>query len=628
MYFRGAIVDVRNKKGCTPLWLACHGGHLDVVQCLVRNGSDIDAQDNRRISCLMAGFRKGHVRVIRWVVKQVQQFPSDQEMTRYMLSIQNEPDLLKRCHQCAEYIKQAKDKQALEANKNASSLLEELDQEKSREESKKLAAQRRREKKKKKKMERKQQHTGSKEEDDDDDDNDNDDDEIQEVVDSGIDAYSQGSNSSMFGNKRRRRQFKHTDLNDQIANSSSNTGLKGNKENEKAVAAKNAANSSDNNKGKPCQVNSSMNVSTPQEEERIPRGANTVAPEPPTPAAVPLQSKASKKKKNKKKSDMSAEDLLTSGTSAMSISGSANKSKALEKAREADAANKDKLKSAQQKEALKERMKEVEEKLSQVSISTSNGTKNPPKKEKSKMEERKVVVKEKDEVHTKSSSARKSANMNVIGSMTSYKNVESLGPEPLMGISLNPSQLRKSGFDQENSNIFSSAINSSSSPTSNINNVLVNGGSMTGKGPVRSKEDGNGWKEVTRSCPSSRSKKVMVPSSVISRVIGRAGCNINAIREATGAHIEVEKQQKGQVQLERTIQIKGSADATKQAHSLITKLMNDPEVDIKKMFPVKSGSTVVSSGASVPPSRSTPTPTSGLCYTIFPTIGSSSGKTS
>lgn len=39
-----------------------------------------------------------------------------------------------------------------------------------------------------------------------------------------------------------------------------------------------------------------------------------------------------------------------------------------------------------------------------------------------------------------------------------------------------------------------------------------------------------------------RSKKVSVPSTVISRVIGRGGCNINAIRECTGAHIDIDKQ--------------------------------------------------------------------------------------
>lgn len=154
------MVDARNKKGCSPLWLACHGGHLDVAQILFRHRADLDSQDNRKISCLMAAFRKGHVKVIRWIVKNVQQFPSDQEMSRFIFGLQNEPDLLKRCQQCAEYIKQAKDKQALEANKNATILLEELDMEKSREESKRLAAQRRREKKKKKKMEKKKQLFG------------------------------------------------------------------------------------------------------------------------------------------------------------------------------------------------------------------------------------------------------------------------------------------------------------------------------------------------------------------------------------------------------------------------------------------------------------------------------------
>lgn len=51
-----------------------------------------------------------------------------------------------------------------------------------------------------------------------------------------------------------------------------------------------------------------------------------------------------------------------------------------------------------------------------------------------------------------------------------------------------------------------------------------------------------------------RSKKVSVPLNAISRVIGRGGSNINAIRTATGAQIEVEKQCKGQG--ERIITIK------------------------------------------------------------------------
>merc|ERR1711894_694592 len=93
-------------------------------------------------------------------VKHVAQYPSDQELTRYIATI-NDRDLLKKCNTCMDIIRVAKDRQAAEAAKNANSLLEELDREKNIEESKKAAAARKREKKKRKKMERK----GGKDED-------------------------------------------------------------------------------------------------------------------------------------------------------------------------------------------------------------------------------------------------------------------------------------------------------------------------------------------------------------------------------------------------------------------------------------------------------------------------------
>merc|ERR1712115_24191 len=152
---RGAQVDVRNKKGNSSLWLAANGGHLDVVQLLYSAGADIDSQDNRKVSCLMAAFRKGHSKTVKWMVKHVTQFPSDAELTRYIATIgPADKDLLKKCNQCMEIIKLAKDRQAAEAAKNASSLLEELDRESKLEQSKKEAAARKREKKKKKKMEK------------------------------------------------------------------------------------------------------------------------------------------------------------------------------------------------------------------------------------------------------------------------------------------------------------------------------------------------------------------------------------------------------------------------------------------------------------------------------------------
>lgn len=40
-----------------------------------------------QVSCLMAAFRKGHMKVVKWMVNHVTQFPSDQEMTRYISTI-------------------------------------------------------------------------------------------------------------------------------------------------------------------------------------------------------------------------------------------------------------------------------------------------------------------------------------------------------------------------------------------------------------------------------------------------------------------------------------------------------------------------------------------------------------
>lgn len=220
---RNAMVEVKNKKGNSPLWLAANGGHLAVVELLFNLGADIDSQDNRKVSCLMAAFRKGHVKVIKWMVNHVTQFPSDQEMTRFITTI-SDKELLEKCHECVRIIRAAKDLQSAKANKNATILLEELDMEKTREESKKAAAARKRERKKKKKLEKKEERrkmfeeTQKPETDDEEEEPDNDVDADldpqpnetnkserlrstspvadKEEGDSGIDANSQGSCSS------------------------------------------------------------------------------------------------------------------------------------------------------------------------------------------------------------------------------------------------------------------------------------------------------------------------------------------------------------------------------------------------------------------------------------------------
>lgn len=72
-----------------------------------------------------------------------------------------------------------------------------------------------------------------------------------------------------------------------------------------------------------------------------------------------------------------------------------------------------------------------------------------------------------------------------------------------------------------------------------------------------------------------------MPSNAISRVIGRGGSNINAIRELSGAHIEVEKKSTGQG--DRTIIIKGSADATRMANTWISSIIANPDKDLQEI---------------------------------------------
>ena len=108
-----------------------------------------------------------------------------------------------------------------------------------------------------------------------------------------------------------------------------------------------------------------------------------------------------------------------------------------------------------------------------------------------------------------------------------------------------------------------------------------------------------GWEEVVRKS-KKLSVSVSVPSNAIGRVIGRGGSNINAIRELSGAHIEVEKQSKGQG--DRTILIKGSADATRLANQWISAIIASPDKDLadivgRAQYKQLSAATITKGGA-------------------------------
>uniref|UniRef100_A0AAF5PWA4 K Homology domain-containing protein n=1 Tax=Wuchereria bancrofti TaxID=6293 RepID=A0AAF5PWA4_WUCBA len=104
------------------------------------------------------------------------------------------------------------------------------------------------------------------------------------------------------------------------------------------------------------------------------------------------------------------------------------------------------------------------------------------------------------------------------------------------------------------------------------------------------------WRHVDLS--RRRSTRLSVSSNSIARVIGRAGGNINAIREATGAYIEVEKQTGKKEQHDRQITLKGSDVALRQAVDMIHGLIDDSECNVEEVIQRVSSTHITSTSQS------------------------------
>ena len=64
-----------------------------MCQLLARDYADVNACDNRGVSCVMAAFRKGNVKVVKWLVKHVSQFPADADCKRFMATVSDKVKL-------------------------------------------------------------------------------------------------------------------------------------------------------------------------------------------------------------------------------------------------------------------------------------------------------------------------------------------------------------------------------------------------------------------------------------------------------------------------------------------------------------------------------------------------------
>ncbi|XP_053922346.1 ankyrin repeat domain-containing protein 17 isoform X4 [Cuculus canorus] len=482
---RGAHIDVRNKKGNTPLWLAANGGHLDVVQLLVQAGADVDAADNRKITPLMAAFRKGHVKVVRYLVKEVNQFPSDSECMRYIATI-TDKEMLKKCHLCMESIVQAKDRQAAEANKNASILLEELDLEKLREESRRLALAAKREKRKEKRRKKKEEQRRK----------------LEEI---------EAKNKENFELQAAQEKEK----------------LKAEDEPEVLMEPPSAT------------TTTTIGISATWTTLAGSHGKrnNTITT-------------TSSKRKNRK-NKVTPDNVQIIFDDQLPISYS-----------QPEKVNGESKSSSTSESGDSDNMR-----ISSCSDESSN-----------------------------SNSSHKSDNH----SSTAVTNTQSNKKQPSVLVTC-PKDERKAVpgksslklsevISEVTSNSLSTCTKSAPSPLSSPN------GKLTIASPKRGQKREEGWKEVVR-----RSKKVSVPSTVISRVIGRGGCNINAIRECTGAHIDIDKQKDKTG--DRIITIRGGTESTRQATQLINALIKDPDKEIDELIPknrLKSSATNSKIGSSAP----------------------------
>lgn len=511
---RGASVEVKNKKGNSPLWLAANGGHLGVVEALYHAKADIDSQDNRKVSCLMAAFRKGHIKVVKWMVNHVAQFPSDQEMTRYISVV--DKDVVDKCHECVKIIRAAKETQAAKANINASILLKELDMEKSREDARKAAAAKRRERKKRRKQEKR---------------------EAQRKL-TGGDSHSDGKNTNQKG-KASKNDEPDSDETEEESNDEEEI-----EEIEQAPVLSLEEGDSGIDQGS-CSSSDAKGATTSKDQVE---------------AESVNQNAKNQKNQKRKKNQPEVVKPANGKTSNRSSSSPAPAAKPIE--------------SVKTREDLKRNRDQKVQRSADLTIKSIKP-----------IEKENVAPKE---PVAKPASSRDSKSFENSNSRSQHRKSMVFGNSRSSG----------GGDDYEIDyfKVVNSVMQTSAKPKIAASPTKASSQSATAlTKPPREEE----WKEVGRKPTTSTSavaaapivppaneigcKKIQVPLNAISRVIGRGGSNINAIRAATGAHIEVEKQ--GKTQGDRSITIKGVADATKQAHNLISTLIKDPDADILSMLP-------------------------------------------
>lgn len=571
---RGASVDVKNKKGNSPLWLACNGGHSDVVSLLVQADADIDSQDNRKVSCLMAAFRRGHIKVVKWMVKKVTQFPSENEIKRYIATI-TDKELQKKCNQCADVIVAAKDRQAAEANKNADSLLEEIKQEKEQAALKAEMAIKRRERRRERKKKSKPK-------------------------DDKMDKDS-GKNSSPEpeGDSNKKEDDEDEDEEEDIQENPAILAkhLKENKAPKGKVGIGNSGPQSDHSAKPQMGTDSSLSTSILLPDSLVAPSASSsrvkaMAPGSAQGGAAAARANRDARKKQQKaarenRRESSDQDAgLRNVKQALQVT-MAKMTSLIESVVTATAAV-----AVTSSPLLVSSVKAISS-TGMTSSSTNRNQHSTVNTSSSAGLNQDSLAFSSSQLSSNTTSNKESTNASVNGggnksrskksndvkhsSTTGIGDLDDFGVIPhviknMEKINGKTNVLKKINATDNKKEWVAEAALFEKIPA--VSNRLT----AAARSPRKWQGKDEGWKEVVR---KNVSKKLTVPGNVISRLIGKGGCNINKIREVSGAHVEVEKS-KGNS--DRTVTIKGYPEAIRQANNLINAMVDEPEKDISELL--------------------------------------------
>lgn len=65
----GAIKDTKTNSGYTPLHIACHQGHINMVRLLIEHGAEVNPVTSAGYTPLHQAAQQGHVLVINLLLK-------------------------------------------------------------------------------------------------------------------------------------------------------------------------------------------------------------------------------------------------------------------------------------------------------------------------------------------------------------------------------------------------------------------------------------------------------------------------------------------------------------------------------------------------------------------------------